>query len=105
MGGCLRIHKGEQVRLEPLAPAELARILMDAAMEIDLQRKFGRPKSGERPSSQMQETLLQMRRKWFRQVAEIARTCPGGNLWFSKETPADELGAFLRSWVEGFRKA
>ena len=41
--GCLRIHKATELRMGPMDPAELARHLMDAAMEIDLQRKFGRP--------------------------------------------------------------
>ena len=96
--GCLRIHKAPAVKVEPLAPLDLARALMDAAMEIDLQRKAGSPKEGESPAP---ERVRQMRRQWFQWVAEIARETPGWNLWFSTETDVLALcktlqGMFLR---------
>ena len=90
VGGCFRIHKAAETRAEPMPPLETARHLMDAAMEIDRQRKFGRPREGEGGASTARTVTEQMRRQWFRQVAEIARTCPGWNLWFSKDANGAE---------------
>lgn len=89
--GCLRLHKGAAVRIEALAPVELARHLMDAAMEIDLQRKFGRFSADIKPELYSAELVRTMRRKWFGQVADIAKTCPGWHLWFPKEPHLTEL--------------
>ena len=91
--GCLRLHKACTVRVEPLASLDLARALMDAAMEIDLQRKAGRPTEGESPAP---ERTRQLRRQWFQWVAEIARETPGWNLWFSKETDSVALCEILQ---------
>lgn len=100
--GCFRIHKADIIRVSPLAPAELARYLMDAAMEIDLQRKWGRTtKAGEGPKPATAETLRQMRRQWFQWVAEIARACPGWNLWFSKDSQETDLKEALSIRVSG----
>ena len=89
--GCLRIHKAPELRIGPMDPVELARYLMDAAMEIDLQRKFG-PKPSENPSELAAwHEIMSKRRQWFRQVAELARNCPGWHLWFAKETSPREL--------------
>ncbi|NCA81148.1 MAG: hypothetical protein EOM72_00180 [Opitutae bacterium] len=101
--GCFRIHKAAAARVEPLAPLELARCLMDAAMEIDLQRKFGRPQEGRGTAAGNMSSVRQMRRQWFRWVAEIARVCPGGSLWFSKESGGVELELEnrLSSFLEG----
>ena len=93
MRGCLRLHKACTVRVEPLASLDLARVLMDAAMEIDLQRKAGRPTEGEPPAP---ERTRQMRRQWFQWVADIARKTPGWNLWFSKETDSLALCEILQ---------
>ena len=101
--GCWRIHKAREARVEPLAPLELARCLMDAAMEIDLQRKFGRPPSGGGGGAQAFTSMRQMRRQWFHWVADIARSCPGGNLWFAKNSSATELHAMLLSMAEKHR--
>ena len=90
LGGVFRIHKAAETRAEPMPPLETARHLMDAAMEIDRQRKFGRPREGAGMSSAGRIAAEQMRRQWFRQVAEIARTCPGWNLWFSKDANGAE---------------
>ncbi|HRT04989.1 MAG TPA: hypothetical protein P5204_04760 [Kiritimatiellia bacterium] len=88
---CFRIHQAAAVRLEPMPPIELGKHLMDAAMEIDVQRKFGK-KSTENPSEHVEwHEATSQRRRWFQQVAELARTCPGWHLWFAKETPPCNL--------------
>jgi len=81
--------------LEPLEPVELARHLMDAAMEIDLQRKFGRIAGGAKPEPDFQEQVVAMRRQWFAQVAQIARTCPGWHLFFTRDADPDQLASVL----------
>lgn len=93
--GCLRIHKAETVRVESLAPVELARYLMDAAMEIDQQRKFGRATSNGSPTGGGTEAVRQVRRQWFQRVGAIARGHPGWHLWFSKDSEASGLGEII----------
>ena len=95
--GCFRIHKAAVARVEPLAPLELARCLMDAAMEIDLQRKYGRISGSSEMEPSAWDEVLQMRRHWFSLVAEIARTCPGRHLWFSRSSKIAELSAMLEN--------
>ena len=88
---CFRIHKADSARIEPLAPVELGRFLMDAAMEIDLQRN---PRDGHAGAEIRPRDLLHgrtMRKHWFSQVADMARSTPGWHLWFHKETPVGEL--------------
>lgn len=88
---CFRIHQAATVRIEPMPSIELGKHLMDAAMEIDVQRKFGK-KSLEKPSEHADwHEITTQRRRWFQQVAELARTCPGWHLWFAKETPIRDL--------------
>lgn len=55
--GCLRIHKGHIVRLEPMHALETCRHLMDAVMEVDLQRKY-RPEAS-RPAAAPDETATE----------------------------------------------
>ena len=98
--GCFRIHKAAAARMEPRAPLELTRCLMDAAMEVDLQRKFGRPQEGGGAAAGSISFVRQMRRQWFRWVADIARACPGGNLWFSRDSGGVELGGMLSAFLE-----
>ena len=93
--GCLRIHKASEVRMGPMDPVELARYLMDAAMEIDVQRKYGRCSGLSEMEQVVWEEVLQMRRRWFGLAAEIARTCPGQHFWFSKSSTMAELSAML----------
>ena len=100
--GCVRIHKASGARMEPLPPLETARCLMDAAMEIDVQRKYGRSRTGSRPTEPM--PVRQMRRQWFRGVADIARRCPGWNLWFPMEFRGADLLALLFPAGRGFRR-
>jgi hypothetical protein len=101
--GCLRLHKGPAVRVEPLAPVELARHLMDAAMEIDVQRKFGRFSPKHKPECISVELVREMRRTWIGHVADIARICPGGHLWFPKEPHLTELCEMLASLASAGR--
>lgn len=96
--GCLRIHKALEVRAEPMDPMELARHLMDAAMEIDLQRKFGHVSGSSDMEPVAWDEVLLMRRRWFSFVAEIARTCPGQHFWFSKSSKMSELSSMLEKW-------
>ena len=94
--GCFRIHKATVLRAEPMEPLEAARHLMDAAMEIDVQRKFGRLRAGEAAGAAgALAEMRRMRRKWFGWVAEIARACPGWNLWFPKDFDGSEPVDFL----------
>ena len=96
VGGCFRIHKATVLRAEPMEPLEAARHLMDAAMEIDVQRKFGRLRAGEAAGAAgALAEMRRMRRKWFGWVAEIARACPGWNLWFPKDFDGSEPVDFL----------
>jgi hypothetical protein len=97
LAGCLRIHKGNTLRIESLPSLEIARCLMDAVMEIDLQRKCGRPGSDTESRGNEFRRERELRRQWFGQVAEIARSIPGGSLWFSTESDASALcDAFRR---------
>lgn len=94
---CWRIHKGAELRQEPMEPVELARHLMDAALEIDVQRKAGRMAGGAKPGKEAWAQIMENRRRWFGWVADIARSCPGGHLWFPKNNQASEL----RFLIEG----
>ena len=89
--GCLRIHKAQLVRTEPMEPVELARYLLDAAMEIDIQRKYGRASGTFEMEPAVWDEVLRMRRRWFGLVAEIARTYPGHHFWFSKSAALSDL--------------
>lgn len=92
---CLRIHKASAVRMESMEPVELARHLMDAAMEIDLQRKWGKKSGVSNTEPSAWEEVLRARRQWFSQVADIARTALGGHFWFSRESDVHEMSAIL----------
>lgn len=96
---CLRIHKAPELRIAPMDAVELARHLMDAAMEIDLQRKCGRLAGKSKIEPATWNEGLRMRRLWFAQVAEIARTIPGRHLWFSRTPPLRELCDMLQRLV------
>ena len=102
--GCLRIHKAPEVRAEPMEPVELARHLMDAAMEIDLQRKYGRNSGANEKEPVAWDEVLRMRRRWFCLVSEIARTCPGQHFWFSKSSQLPELSAMLEKRLKTAEK-
>lgn len=101
--GCLRIHQAPEIRMGPMDPLELARCLMDAAMEIDLQRKYGRVSGSSEMEPSVWEEVLRMRRHWFRLVAEIARTVPGRHFWFSKPSKLPELSAMLEKWSSSIK--
>ena len=92
LAGCLRIRKSPAVRIAPLGELELAGHLMNAVMEIDLQRKLGR--TGNAGGSEWGQ-VRDCRRRWFGQVAEIARACPGWELWFSRDAQQDRLAAVM----------
>lgn len=84
--GCYRIYKGTELRVESLPPITLAQHLMDAVMEVDVQRKYGRidPKDATTAHTAISEAR-EMRKKWFALVAIIARTYTGGKLWFPRD--------------------
>lgn len=88
---CFRIHHAAAARIAPMPPLELGKHLMDAAMEIDVQRKFGMDPPDRKSPRPAWPEVLARRRNWFHQAAELARTCPGWHLWFAKETPPGEL--------------
>ena len=98
--GCMRIHKALEVRVSPLEPVELARYLMDAAMEIDVQRKFGRSAAGGKPEAHAVGAVRMIRKQWFGQVAAIARDCPGWHLWFSRDSELHKLREIITSLAE-----
>ena len=87
--GCFRLQKADQVKVEPAAPLQVARFLTDAAIEVDLQRKAGKSQAKNNPK------IREMRKRWFHWVADIARTCPGGTLYFQKCSPPAVLGKAL----------
>jgi len=89
--GCVRIHKADEVRAAHLPPLENCRCLMDAAMEVDLQRKFREEKSPAPPDRVLSARELQLRRHWFGLAADIARKRPGWSLWFAKDRDLDAL--------------
>ena len=96
LSGCYRLHKAPDLRVEPMEPIELARHLLDAVMEMDLQRKAGRG------TGAVASAVLQMRKRWFGEAADIARQVPGWHLWFDKET---EAGRILHRMEEAIRDA
>jgi hypothetical protein len=83
--GCLRIHKGDTVKAAPLSPWETCRFLMDAAMEVDIQRKLRTEPDAPAKGNIITAHELHRRRQWFHAVADIARNHPGWHLWFSKK--------------------
>lgn len=93
---CFRIHQAAAMRMEPMPPVELGKHLMDAAMEIDVQRKFGKQSSGNPSERLAWHQISVQRRRWFHQAADLARTCPGWHLWFAKDTAPDELATCIR---------
>ena len=95
--GCWRLHKAPHVRTEPLEPIALARMLMDAAMEIDVQRTAGRAKGQAGSDGERLLREREMRRRWFHWAADMARACPGGHLWFSKDGVADLIRTLSES--------
>jgi hypothetical protein len=88
---CMRIHKAQNVRVAPIAPVETARYLMDAVMEVDVQRKFGRLKDKTGMEKPAVALVRRMRLQWFHQSAEIARACPGWRLWFPRDSHVPDL--------------
>jgi len=85
----MRLHKSRGLRTEAMDEVERARCLMDAVLEIDIQRRYGRPSSRPDGSAAGFAAGMKMRRIWFRQAAALARSCPGWRLWFSRgESPA-----------------
>ena len=102
--GCLRIHQATENRIAPMEPVELARHLTDAAMEIDLQRKFGRIGGLSKAESVAWDEVLRMRRHWFGLAAEIARTEWGAHFWFSKASHWPELSAILKKLPKNTEK-
>ena len=99
---CCRLHKAPELRVEPMEPIELARHLLDAVMEMDLQRKAGRGQGAGEGAGAVQSAVLQIRKRWFGEVAEIARQVPGWHLWFDKQT---EAGRILHRMEEAIRGA
>jgi hypothetical protein len=98
VGACFRLQKAAKTRLESLDPWQLARYLMDAAMEIDVQRKGG---SSRAPSKNGIHNILhdnKMRKNWFSLVSNMARDVPGGHLYFSRH----ENSACLAKNIELF---
>ncbi len=89
---CIRIHKGPTLTCEPLPPLALAQCLMDAVMEVDVQRKCGRlgPKNAAAAPAAIAAARA-MRGHWFHLAAEIARICPGRHLWFPHNAVSDAL--------------
>ena len=104
---CVRIHKGAALRHAPLAPIELAQCLMDAVMEVDVQRKCGRldPKDAASAPDAI-TTARTMRARWFAMVVEIAGNIEGKRLWFPREAdPLELVAAIGCSGDTGFHEA
>lgn len=99
---CCRLHKAPELRMERMAPIELARHVMDAVMEMDLQRKAGKRQGGGGGAGAVQSDVLQLRKRWFNEASDIARRVPGWHLWFHKQT---EAGRILQCMEEAIRGA
>lgn len=93
--GCFRIHKAAATRIELLAPVDLARYLMDAVMEVDLQRKVSRVWDSTQSLRELHYSILEARKSWFRQVALIARHVQGWHLWFPLDLDIQEWNRML----------
>lgn len=96
----LRLHKAPELRTEPMDELERARCLVDAVMEIDIQRRLGRAEAiRDNPAADIRKALV-LRRSWFHQAAGIARSCFGWRLWFpldgSSGVLAGEVGCLVR---------
>ncbi len=88
---CCRLHKAPDFRVEPMEPIELARHVLDAVMEMDLQRKAGRGQGGGGGAGAVQSDVLQLRKRWFNEASDITRQVPGWHLWFHKKTEAGRI--------------
>lgn len=93
--GCLRIHKAMETRIAPLDPVELARHLMDAVMEVDLQRKGIGVSDPTQSLQEIHHGILEARKMWFSQVAAMARQVRGWHLWFPLDMDIQEWNRLL----------
>ena len=67
----IRIFKAEKSEMQPISPMESCCHLIDAVFEVIDQRKHDD---------------WSVRKKWFSQVADIARKYPGFHLYFKKDS-------------------
>lgn len=87
--GCFRLYKAETVKSDSVEPIRLAQYLMDAVMEVDMNRV---PKTLPHDNtSDIIENCRRRRRHWFHLVAEVSKLYPGWDLWFSKKSTCLEL--------------
>jgi hypothetical protein len=77
LGGCFRLHKAAKTGLKMVSPWQTARYLMDAAMEIDVQRKGGLHEKSRKIKGSNILHDNKMREKWFQMAADIARKTIG----------------------------
>jgi energy-coupling factor transporter ATP-binding protein EcfA2 len=95
VNGFMRLHKGAGLQAEPMESLALARCLMDAVFEIDIQRKPVRSRSGAGRGGAEIQQILSLRRQWFQRAAGLARSRPGWNLTFSPRQTSDQWKTFF----------
>jgi len=90
LAGCYRIFKGDKISKHSIKAILLARYLMDAVMEVDIQRQ---PKFTmlNNPTISVVKNIRQKRIEWFRTVSSMARVFPGWELHFSKDSTCQEI--------------
>ena len=91
LAACLRIYKSEAVFKERVSSSKMAQYLLDAVMEVDLQRGPKFKPSGGVVSRQEVDEVRSNRLRWFSMVSLIARTLSGWKIWFSHESHFDDL--------------
>ena len=96
LASCVRIYKSHSVRMKPVASKTMARYLMDAVMEVDLQRGPKFKPSGTPVSRDLVEEIRSRRLHWFHMTAGIARTFSGWDLWFPNHVKSLELAEAVK---------
>ncbi len=99
LSGCMRIFKGEPLHAERLEPYMTARCLLDAVMEVDIQRKYTQHFDSVLPRTTQLENSIRMRKTWFRDISDMARKHPAWRLGYSKDIPADSILALVESLI------
>ncbi|MBN1879710.1 hypothetical protein JW823_06335 [bacterium] len=93
---CMRIRKTNSVQITPIDAQELARYLLDAVMEVDMQRGPKNIPDDLRGLTWQVATTRCQRLKWFQAISQIARRYPGWQLWFSKDSHLSDLITAVR---------
>ena len=99
LSGCMRIFKGEPLSARRLESYMTARCLLDAVMEVDIQRKFTQHFDSALPRTAQLDNSFRMRKAWFQDISDMARRYPAWRLGYSKEIPADSILMLVESLI------